>query len=78
MQERAKDLALDIGGADGAGRLRELIDDEVARWTDDFKRGARARSTSPTPTSWPSGRTATSPATDRSSRCSPTTTSGRS
>ncbi|MEY2475800.1 MAG: pilus assembly protein CpaF [Actinomycetota bacterium] len=41
VQERAKDLSLDTSGAEGAGRLRELIDDEVTRWTDGFKRGTR-------------------------------------
>ena len=40
--------------------------------------GACGRSTSPIPSWSPSGRSATSPATARWSRCSPTTTSGRS
>jgi len=41
VQERATRIALDMAGADGPGRLRTLIDDEVARWTDDFMRGKR-------------------------------------
>ena len=42
VQERAKDNALDMASADGAPQLRRLIDDEVARWSDDFQRGLRA------------------------------------
>ena len=42
VQERAKDLSLDTSASEGADRLRELIDDEVSRWSDGFKRGARA------------------------------------
>ena len=41
VQERAKDIALDLAAADGNPKLRALIDDEVARWSDDFKRGRR-------------------------------------
>ena len=41
VQARAKDIALDMATADGRGRLRALIDDEVARWSDDFRRGRR-------------------------------------
>ncbi len=41
VQERAKEVALDMAAADGPVRLRALIDHEVARWTDDFKRGHR-------------------------------------
>src|SRR3954452_25286716 len=41
VQERAKDISLDMAIGDGTSKLRALIDDEVARWTDDFKRGRR-------------------------------------
>ena len=41
VQERAKLVALDMGGPEGATRLRALVDDEVKRWTDDYKRGWR-------------------------------------
>ena len=41
VQERAKVLAIDMDGGDGPLRLRTLIDEEVGRWTDDFKRGRR-------------------------------------
>lgn len=41
VQERAKDLALDMGDTGGEQGLRSLIDDELARWTDEFKRGLR-------------------------------------
>ena len=39
--DRAKDLALDMARPDGPARLRVLIDDEVARWAIDHKRGVR-------------------------------------
>ena len=39
VQARAKDLALDVGSAAGAAALRALIDDEVARWRADHRRG---------------------------------------
>src|SRR3954451_959102 len=42
VQERAKDISLAMAGGDGSPKLRALIDDEVARWTDDFKRGRRS------------------------------------
>jgi len=42
VQERAKGVSLDMAAEDGALRLRALIDDEVARWTHDYKRGRRA------------------------------------
>jgi pilus assembly protein CpaF len=41
VQERAKAVSLDMSDADGASRLRSLIEDEVDRWTTDFKRGLR-------------------------------------
>ena len=42
VQERAKEVALDMATSDGAGRLRTLVDDEVARWSEDYKRGLRS------------------------------------
>ena len=42
VQERAGDLALDMADDDGRSRLRALVDDEVAAWSRDFKRGLRA------------------------------------
>jgi pilus assembly protein CpaF len=41
VQERAKATSLDLSADGGAERLRALIDDEVARWTEDYKRGLR-------------------------------------
>lgn len=41
VQERAKTAAIDMAQADGADRLRELISEEVRRWSDDHKRGLR-------------------------------------
>ena len=41
VQERAKDISLDMRGA-GKDKLRALIDEEVARWSDDYRRGLRA------------------------------------
>lgn len=38
---RAKDQALDLGTPQGPARLRALIDEEVAQWNLDFKRGSR-------------------------------------
>jgi len=40
--DRAKGVALDMGDADGNSRLRALIEDEVARWSADHKRGLRS------------------------------------
>ncbi len=42
VQERAGNLALDVGDDGGRARLRALVDDEVATWSRDFKRGLRA------------------------------------
>jgi pilus assembly protein CpaF len=42
VQERAKRSALDVADEAGRARLRALIEDEVARWGDDFKRGLRS------------------------------------
>jgi pilus assembly protein CpaF len=41
VQSRAKDISLDMNTSDGEGKLRSLIDEEVARWSLDFKRGLR-------------------------------------
>jgi pilus assembly protein CpaF len=41
VQARAKEIALDLDGPGGDGQLRGLIDDEVARWADEFRRGHR-------------------------------------
>jgi pilus assembly protein CpaF len=42
VQERAKDITLEMAGPGGEAKFRELIADEVARWNDDFRRGRRA------------------------------------
>jgi pilus assembly protein CpaF len=42
VQERAKHVALEISAPGGEVLLRGLIDDEVARWGDDFRRGRRS------------------------------------
>ncbi|MGH8933565.1 MAG: CpaF family protein [Egibacteraceae bacterium] len=39
VQSMAKDLVLDMSAPEGRQRLRGLIDDEVTRWSEDFKRG---------------------------------------
>src|SRR5215212_7872100 len=39
VQARAKDLALDVERPAGAAQLRSLIDEEVARWRQDHRRG---------------------------------------
>jgi pilus assembly protein CpaF len=41
VQARAKDIALDVAGVDGEAQLRALIDDELGRWEDEFRRGTR-------------------------------------
>ena len=41
VQRRAKEQALDMAGADGRAQLRTLIDEEVRRWSADYKRGLR-------------------------------------
>ena len=40
--DRAKGIALDMGDADGNRRLRGLVEEEVAQWSADHKRGLRA------------------------------------
>lgn len=42
VQSRAKDISLEMGGAEGADKLRSLIADEVARWSLDHRRGLRS------------------------------------
>lgn len=39
VQARAKEVSLDMAAPDGGDRLRALVDEEVARWSNDFKRG---------------------------------------
>lgn len=41
VQRRAKDVALDMAAPAGRARLRSLVDDELARWADDHRRGRR-------------------------------------
>ncbi len=41
VQARAKTIALDMSSGEGAGQLRQLIDDEMDLWHGDFKRGLR-------------------------------------
>ena len=41
VQARAKDVALDVTGAEGEHQLRQLIEDELGRWDDQFRRGLR-------------------------------------
>jgi len=42
VQLRAKDTSLDMAGDGGQAKLRSLIADEVAAWSEAFKRGLRA------------------------------------
>ena len=42
VQVRAKEVSLDMAGDDGRAKLRMLIADEVAAWSDGYKRGLRA------------------------------------
>jgi len=41
VQQRAKEISLDVADSDGTAKLRALIDDEVEAWTADYKRGLR-------------------------------------
>ncbi|MBA2750918.1 MAG: hypothetical protein H0U41_01595 [Actinobacteria bacterium] len=41
VQLRAKDISLDMASPEGGAALRRLIDEEVARWSDDYKRSLR-------------------------------------
>lgn len=40
--ERAKEIRLDLDDDDARARLRRLVDDEVGRWSQDFRRGLRS------------------------------------
>src|SRR5690606_28603475 len=42
VQERAKDISLEMRAPGGEAQLRALIVDEVDRWNDDHRRGRRA------------------------------------
>ncbi len=42
VQLRAKETSLDMAGDDGRAKLQSLIADEVAAWSDGYKRGLRA------------------------------------
>ena len=42
VQEKAKQISLELGAPGGERRLRELIGDEIASWADDHRRGQRA------------------------------------
>lgn len=42
VQERAKDISLEMSAPGGEAKLRALIETEVGRWGDDFRRGRRA------------------------------------
>ncbi len=42
VQERAKEVALDMAGPDAPHRLRALVEEEVSRWSEDYKRGRRS------------------------------------
>jgi pilus assembly protein CpaF len=42
VQFRAKEIALDMADEKGRAELRAIVDDEVALWSSDFKRGLRA------------------------------------
>ncbi len=41
VQERAKDVSLEMSSAAGEAKLRVLIAEEVVRWGDDHRRGRR-------------------------------------
>ncbi len=40
--ERAKDIRLDLDDDDARDRLRDLVEEEVARWSGEYRRGLRA------------------------------------
>jgi pilus assembly protein CpaF len=42
VQAQAKDRAIDVGSAGGRAALRRLVDDAVAAWTADYRRGLRS------------------------------------
>jgi pilus assembly protein CpaF len=41
VQQRAKDISLEMADNDGRAKLRGLIDEEVVAWSADYKRGLR-------------------------------------
>ncbi len=41
VKERAKELTLDLSTDSGVAGLRALIDDQILRWNEDYKRGLR-------------------------------------
>jgi len=41
VQQRAKDLSIDVATEEGRGRLREIVAVEVAHWSDQYRRGRR-------------------------------------
>ena len=41
VQERAKDISLEMSSSAGEAKLRALITEEVERWDDDHRRGRR-------------------------------------
>jgi pilus assembly protein CpaF len=41
VQARAKEITLDMNNADGNAKLALLIDEEVGRWRDEYRRGHR-------------------------------------
>jgi pilus assembly protein CpaF len=41
VQERAKDVSLEMSSGAGEAKLRALIAEEVARWGDEHRRGGR-------------------------------------
>jgi len=41
VQERAKEIRLDLGRPGGEQQLRDLLAEEIARWQDDHRRGLR-------------------------------------
>ena len=43
VQQRAKDVDLDVASDDGVDKLRALIGEEIDRWNEDHARGRHAR-----------------------------------
>jgi len=41
VQRRAKEISLDMAGGGADAKLQALIDDEVAAWSSDYRRGLR-------------------------------------
>ena len=42
VQARAKEISLEMGQEAGRAKLRALIDEEVAAWSADYRRGVRS------------------------------------